>query len=302
MRSVQIGMGVVALLTSGVLNAAVYSVTEFNLWKGGTFADWATSLTDPSLGLNDQFDNGDPLVGPFYTGLTTAANYLPRNFQAGLGLTESGGVLQMDTDFALPSTGAGGASGPAAGLRLLSNVDSSQTNASGGILGLHKSASFAVAAAFELQIPPLTGQYGIRLFDSFSDGTEDNQNDYLDFRVVSTNQGPVVWLRHQDFEQGIAPVLAAHSLAAPAGATQIYLTLAHQQANSGLIDAYYGYRDASGALIGAPVYLASKSIFHGEDFTRVELRAIAPVPEPLSGVMMLAGLGVLAAMGRRARA
>jgi hypothetical protein len=138
--------------------------------------------------------------------------------------------------------------------------------------------------------------YGLRLQDGTA--TLPNQ-DVIDFRVIDRGAGQMaVRLRDQDFVLGTVTNLETVNID-PTGYDTIMLRLARLDTGSNAVTASFQLLSSSGP-DGAPTDLtATGSIFNHVDWTRAGFRSTAPIPEPETYAMLLAGLGLLGFMVRR---
>lgn len=273
--------------------ASAMTVTQVNVYLGGTSADW---LVGGHRWLADGFDNGQPLLGPVYAGGTTAASWqlsaLAPGATVAQAVQESGSALHLDPAFGATAANAVGLSGPSLRLRLMTSVSDPAAS-------LSLDQAFSVSARLSLADLPGVGEtQGIRLSDSFS-----NANDYVELFLQGTDTGTRIVLREQDFLLGTVTALGSAWLQPVSGAAQVVLSLSHGTAGSTAIFGSYNYADASGALL-APSFtgLGVGSAFDGETATRLELRATAlaaAVPEPSAAVLMAGGLLLVGAVRRR---
>lgn len=274
-------------LSTAVLANPVMTVDSLTIFRGGTLADWTQGR---NVLLDDEFNNGDPFSGPLFNGSTTDVStyVLPNDTPMRTGLvTESGGQLRIDPSLAPVSTGASGGTGLSARLRLLTNIADPNR-------GLPLARSFAVAAVFDVDALPGTGQaFGIRLTDNFS-----NNDDVLELSLTA-NHG-LSW-RRQDFLAGTVTNYDFATLSLPAAAEGVLLMLAHPTADDPTIQAGWGFTDADGALIGNSLnfFQTTTNAFNGEVHTRLEFRATQPVPEPSTLALLAGGALVVAATARR---
>lgn len=287
---------VTALLCAAPASAAVqadptYTAMRLRIYKGGF--DPATNII-----FDDPFDNGNPLAGPNFSNGNSSA-YTALNYQTPFGPTEQTSPnrgLLLEPSLGMDTANAVGGPAKSVGVRLQTNIDPNST------VGLKQGALFAVYASFLWQVPT-TGfdQYGVRLTDTTANQTPD---DVLDLRVIGSSVGPKIRFRDQDFAAHTLLDLETTSvLAPPDGTTFVVLGLTHEQVGSTTIRAGYGFRDAQGNLLGNWNWLnQTGTIFTGENFTRVELRAVAAVPEPETYALLLAGLGLLSFYARRRHA
>ena len=281
------------LITGGLAlptSAAVLTALQFNVYRDGTSADW---LLGNNRLLGDGFDNNDPYVGPAYAGSANLAAYslqgLADGADATLAVRETGSALLLDPDYGAVSANAQGGLGTSIRLRLLTNIVDANS-------GLPRSRSFAGALRLSLADMPDAGQaFGLRLSDSFS-----NSNDVIELSASGGANGRTITFRKQDFVAGTVTGLGSAALVAPAGADALVLSISHSTANTDTIFGSYGYADASGALIGnLTTFATSTTAFDGEAYSRFEIRATGPVPEPGTWALLAAGLGGIATLLRR---
>ncbi len=276
----------------GTADAAIVEVDQLRVYRGGSPIDWLAG-TSGTLILDDHMDNGDPLSGPLFTD-GSASLYSVRSLRDAADInkavSEVGGNLVIDPQYALASSNA---SNTGAGLSLGVRLGTDTSNAD---RGLSRTTSFAVGAAFLYQAPAVGYSYGVRLTDAYS-----NSSDIVDLRIANNGTQSYIYLRHQDFAGGTIADYSSVVLDVPVGASYLGLGLAQITGGSGLINGYYAFSDKNGVLLGDIVTIGSTTIFNGEDHTQFELRALAPVPEPESYAMLLAGLGLVGAFARRYR-
>jgi hypothetical protein len=276
-------------LSGAALTASAVTTMKVNylvVYRDGSLANW---LQDQNLLLDEGFDNGDPTIGPAFTG-GAAAGYIPLGASANpQAISESGGQLLMNASLGDISANAVGTDGHSLRLRLLTNINDPN-------LGLPQSRSFGAGISMPLDTLPSTqSNFGMRLSDAFS-----NSNDVIELSVVNGAAGLGVLFRKQDFQNGTITNLGFAALAAPAGASNVVLALVHLQAGSNTIGAAYGYLDGNNELInGLTPFANVATAFNGEVHTRLELRATAPVPEPAGWLMMGIGLAATVAVMRR---
>ena len=278
-------LAVAGLLVAGQVQAGtLMKVNELQVFRDGDVSNW---LQGQNQILLDDFDNGNPLLGPnFASG--DAATYTALGASNPLTVGESGGQLLLDAALADPSAGATGSIGRSVRVRLNTNVADPNR-------GLPLSRSFAVIANLALDaLPDRNAQFGLRLNDSFSD-----TSDLVELSLVHRASGYGVLFRKQDFLGHTINDYDFEALTLPSTASGLLLALVHPLAGSNNIGAAYGFTNASGELIGNLQPLdAIGTAFNGELHTRVELRATAPVPEPGTWALMLGGLAALATTTR----
>ena len=279
---------VAGLMAAGLAQAGtLMKVNELEVYRDGDLADW---LEGQHLLLQDHFGNGDPLLGPNFTG-GDAATYTVLGATNPLTVRENGGKLLMDASLADLSAGATGSVGHSTRVRLNTNITDSNR-------GLPLSRSFAVVANLSLDaLPDLNAQFGLRLSDTFSDSS-----DMVEVSLVHRASGYGVLFRKQDFLNHTITELGFATLAAPTDATGLVLALVHPLAGNQVVGAVYGYTDSGGELLGSlQGFTATTTAFNGELHTRAELRATAAVPEPATWALMLGGVGALAGLRWRRR-
>ncbi len=273
-----------AVGTATALAATPLTALRLNVYRDGAPANW---LAGDNRLLGDEFDNGNPLVGPnFPNGLpaTYTLQGLAAGADASLALREQGGELLLDPTYGAVSANALGQTGHSIRLRL-------QTNVVDANAGLPRSRSFAAALNLSLSALPSVGEtFGLR----FGDIGFGNSSDIIELSVVGSAGGPQIQFRKQNFVAGTITPLGLAALVAPAGAAGLVLALSHPSAGTDLIFGNYGFTAASGALLGNLVTFAdSTTAFQGELHTRIELRATAPVPEPAAWALLAGGLAGL---------
>jgi hypothetical protein len=275
-----------ASASAGPMNA-----TELTLFRDGDKASW---LAGQNVYLNDRFENGDAFHGPAFSN-GDIATYSLRDLAVGadpnLAAKEVGGSLLLDANYAEPTAGASGIFGKSLKLRLSTNITDAGR-------GLNKSRSFAAVVDLSLQNLPALGEtWGLRMNDSFN-----NHNDVIELYVSSKANGNWIQFRKQDFLAQTVTVLDTTALNMPSGATGLVLAISHDIAGSDEIFGNYGYTDDNGLMSGTlQTFATSTTAFHGEDHTRIELRATQAVPEPSGWALWAAGAGVLLTRRRRTR-
>ena len=258
--------------------AQSYYIDDFSIMKdGGTF-------------FHETFSEGvlPPVAPSFMCGTppcySTNGIFVPADL--------AGGKLRLDPlGQGVLTTNAIGTST----LTLSATLKSSNSNDPLNTSGLKSGSTFSVTGIFDL-VAPGTGQYGIRLTDSSSGAPG---RDVLDLRVIDVGAGQMaIRYQVQDFVAGTLSKLQTVNID-PTGHDQIALVLSHV-ANIDAITASFQYLSV-GVLLGAPTVLGTTAnIFtDGNIWTRADFRATAPVPEPETYALMLAGLSVLGVVARR---
>lgn len=165
--------------------------------------------------------------------------------------------------------------------------------------GLKTNTTFSVTGIFDLIPPNPSDKYGIRLEDGHPEQT--NQGASLDLRLGTNASGQFqVSLRSQDFVLGTANTIEAIDIN-PSGYDEIALTLSRADLGNNAITASFQFLSA-GNLIGAPtVFTSTSNIFNYANWAQAAFVAsnTAPVPEPETYAMLLAGLGLLRFVARR---
>lgn len=259
--------------------AVVASIDRFLVTKNGsaffddTFADGFSPPSAPN------FPNGVP-ASYFVQG-----NFVPNS--------ESGGRLAFDSVGFIPTANVLGVPATFATATLLTNIDPANL-----VNGLKSNSTFSVRGVFDYVVP--SGQhlqstsYGVRLTDGGGD-------DVLDLRVLlGPGNTPEVFFRRQDFISETLTILGEVPLPV-SGFDQIALILTRGSLLNNSISASFELL-SGGIPIGPSTVLAmTADIFNGENFTRADFRATAPVPEPSTYALMLAGLIALGGLSRSRR-
>lgn len=256
-----------------------------------------------------------PVIAAFFslTHFSSAYAYMVSidNFS----ITKNGNSFWNDDFSALPSTAdyvINGTVGPVAGGKLTldsSNGPESFAGASGNPLlrhrvlkksntqplpntgGLKSDDMFTVNAIFDLFVPAVPNEfYGITLIDGVS-GVPGNDNVQIIVRRTA-NDNLKIQFRAVDFILDTVTVLEQVDLN-PSGGDQISLTL-NRLTNTGPISASFAYGIA-GVFGSATNFIATQTIFNGEDFTRAQFQAVTPIPLPAT--VWLFGSGLLGLVG-----
>ena len=246
-------------------------------------ADYYVSLDDLSIIKNgsqifrDGFDGGGPPPSaPYFSNGNSTFYFTDGTFVEDI---NSGRLIMVGRNASAPFDSLTGGQAVHSAALLNSNTQPISTSE----LGLKSDANFTVAARFDLSLPEDPGEYyGIRLIDSIGDpvlGVHDN--DYVGVVVRRPiDGGPVeVELIHIDRQAGTFSVLEAHQLNVPPGVDQIVLRLSHDPADPGgsnVVRAAFDLLDG-GVVVGTTIFATSDTIFNGEDWTRAQIVATAPV-------------------------
>jgi hypothetical protein len=244
--------------------------------------------------FNDSFDDGlaPPSAPNFPNGQSASYNVF------GAFSSESGGRLRLASADGGLTFNAIEQSRRTLRSVLVTNVDSANL-----VSGLKVDDTLSVSAIYDLATPtgPLINGYSVRFSDRDAGGVKQT----ADLQVVWRPEGgALVRSLHQDFEANCVCVLDSDSLAAPAGADQIRLTITRPDAGAANFFASWSYL-ANGAVVGGGASATPAVLFQGENFVRAEFLAFeavnAPIPEVSTGWLTLAGLLVAGFAARRAR-
>ena len=263
-----------------------------------TQLDVLTISKNGTVLFSDTFSDGVPppvAPGEFSTYLFPTGTFV-----------ESGGKLTIDSATGPITTNAAGGLARTTRATFSTNIVDSDLST-----GLKSNHTFSVTAVFSL-VPSTIGgdNYGIRLGDRDAFGNVNGGptfgNDFVELRVshsAATGERSVTF-RRQDFQADTIGTLASFPIApATFGANdQIALVLSKDDAASDLITASFAF--LSGGVAGSFTTFGVKSpIFHGENWTRAEFVASqaisAPIPEPQTYALMLAGMGLIGWQLRR---
>jgi VCBS repeat-containing protein len=159
---------------------------------------------------------------------------------------------------------------------LSSNVDPANLT-----LGLKNDDDFTVEARFDLVMPQDPNEaYGVRLTDRIGDptpGVHDNDVLGLSVRRSPDAGGQVeVVLQRTDFSADTITIYESYALNPAPGVDQIVLRLSHDNGDVGVVHAEFDLYD-HGAFASTQTFANTATIFNGENWTRAEFRAIAPV-------------------------
>lgn len=307
MRSLQftarLAIGVAALGWAACAAAFSVNIYDFGITRGDgspVFGDSFTDGLEPPLAPgaaspNFQFFTmmGPPVtnVPPSY--LVPAFNHFPDGSEVG----GAPGYLQMNTALGITSVA------PSTGLltelqraRLNTNTLTDPTNLA---YGLKHTNTFVVTGKFDIINPGPDDKYGYGIALT---NPQASIFDFISLRVAGGPAGPLVLLQEVT---NAGPTPAATSIASvllPASGT-IELRLSHLTTDtstddSRLITAAFRLNGTGSFLELADLTKRAK-IFDTVEFTQAEFRAFAPVPEPQTYLLMLAGIVALGFMARR---
>jgi hypothetical protein len=236
--------------------------------------------------FDDSFDNGTPppqapnlLIAPF-----NSVSYLVTgSFPAG---SEANGRLLLDTSAGAVVMAPGtGVPTLLVRARLLTNSDPASN------LGLKDFHTFTVSGIFDTVPVPVGGGYGIALTDPQTPSV----SNFLSYGVRDLDgMGPKLGLQY--VTPGGSAVIGTE-VPIDIG-RQIELQLARTSTTSDVVSAWWRY-------VGSPTFTqiadpaGDAKIFTASNVTQAEFRIFAPVPEPGTYAMLLAGLGLLVLVARR---
>ena len=272
-----------------------FELDGFAVYKNVSSASFGTpsSLFLAAPIFEDNFDDGNP--PPSAPNFTSAGGSGPASY-ATFGTmgpeSTASGILTMDSSGAqLNSFGT-----PLQQAILKTNVDPLSSS------GLKQgSTNFAVGGLFNLINPGNNiGSYGVR----FTDAGAGNGNDIVSLAVRGRTDGQAL-VQFSTFNNntGIRSLISEQVL--DTSHQQIGLALGYfanqDNANIKAVYAAYFYMDSS---VPSPNFYSmtgSADLFHGENFTRAAFFAngVAPIPEPETYAMMLAGLVLVVSAVRR---
>jgi len=255
--------------------------------------DTFTIVKNGGLLYQDTFD--DNVAPPAAPG--EFATYL---FPTGA-ITESGGKAFFNAASGVLAPNAAGAVASVTRVTFSTNIVPSEST------GLKSDQTFSVRAAYSLLDNTVVGDnYGLRLTDRNALGTVGagtSGDDVLELRVSHLGSGSrQIEFRRQDFLGGLVQPIASFTLTPTffAAYDSVELQLSKGDINSNAISASATFIPAAGPSITVG-FLTTGDAFRGENWTRAELFASqAPIPEPGTYAMMLAGLALVGWQLRRA--
>jgi hypothetical protein len=182
---------------------------------------------------------------------------------------------------------------------LLTNTDPSDT-----VRGLKPNHTFTVGGLFDLVAPPVARDgYGISLKDTTGPAPgQATAGQVWSIFVGRIGSGALgIHLILQDYTAHTISLIASSPL--DFSHEQILLTFDRDDTSNSLAHAGWQYFD-SGGPNGEPNFLGNATIFQSQQWVRTDFftnQETPVIPAPASGLLILAGLGVLAAMRRRAQ-
>ena len=210
-------------------------------------------------------------------------------------VSESGGRLIMDQSGGIIGYNASSQPRVYQSVQLNSNASTTQdTSSPDYALGLKSWHNFYASATFDYSVPSPGLVYGLRLAD-FAQGSTTSGNDTA-FLIIYGGGSPQISFYQQNYVLGTVNLLdSTNLLSTPFD--QVQLVLSHA-ANSNQVSASWTYL-LGGVAQGIGSFSSTATLFSDEPFTRASLMVSAPIPEPESWALMLAGLGMIGAIARR---
>ena len=223
--------------------------------------------------FHDGFDGGGPPPSaPYYIGTGFTGSYFTDAATGGTFIEDAAnGRLIMAGRFGsdiLDAVPTGQIIHHAATL----NTNTQPLNVS--TLGLKSDDDFEVVGRFDLSLPEDPGEnYGIRLHD----GADSNDIIRLEVRRSTDPGNPVqVALTRLDLSANTFTIDETITLSPPAGVDQIVLRLSHDADAPGIIHAAFDLYD-HGSFVSTTDFTTTETIFHGEDWTQVQIVATEAV-------------------------
>jgi PEP-CTERM motif len=315
-KSLRLVAMITALTAAGLANAA----SEFNLRNAGLKVNWSVVPDDATLGYDDWFNNNDPQTGGAYFGgpTTPAPLYSVQGSVAGAESTPGdftiGGAAVGQLKFSQAN-----ATAPAPLVINGSNY-TDQTNrilllnpVGAGPLTTRFRSNFEADAAWSFVTPDVNTRYGMRLNDS----TGGSFDDVISLDIINAGGNAAAQMRRiagvgssrtiteiYTFDLSSA-LFNGYSLGDVTIASMHMYYYGNSQPVEGQVELYKVTNGGADiALVGDLLFSHRYEIFHGEDFTRLQIGAnwTTPVPEPATYALMALGLAGVAGVARRRQA
>lgn len=279
------------LLQSGVASAVVTNLYEFRVQKGANTEWWLDNFADGSPPPTSPFNNA-------FAGATCQLSQPYLCYSVG-GVfpndSETGNRLTLDSAQGAATTNALGAPRLSQRALLISNTDSgNSTN------GLKRNHDFQVSGIFDLSIPiDNSSGYGIRLEDSATGHAASDQAALYLQRDSSGTLG--IQFQDSNFVAGTRDIVDSAGITGTEG-QRLRLFLTHA-ADSNVVTGAYQFENAG--IWGVTHTFANPATIFGtvgdaDLWTRASFSAFqAPIPEPGTYALMLAGLGLVGWQLRR---
>lgn len=267
--------------------------------------EWSRADAGLQVTYTDHFDDGDPLTGPNFrlggTPVASTGRYFVTTRSGGTPAagSEALGKLHFAWDDMSDSYFGGNVDGRVMHYFLGTGTQYTPDNGTPLInRGLFKANDFRYTTVWDFRLGADSDNVRSRLTDAFPDHPS---NDLIDLSVRTTAEGFKVRQRRLFVaEGGTDQDLWTEDLGAWLGQfDQIALSFLHV-AGADFVTTHYALLDAGNVVHEST--LGELTLYHGEDWTRASFGSFAlsaPIPEPASVALMLAGLGVLGASARR---
>lgn len=252
--------------------------------------DSFTIVKNGSILFQDDFSDGiAPPAAPGIYG--EFATYL---FPVGV-ITESNGKAYLNASLGELRPNAEGAPSSVTRTTFSTNIVASEST------GLKSNQTFSVSATYTfLDVMSARDTYGIRLTDRDALGNVgigSSGNDVIELRISrsDTNATRLQFRRQNFIDQQIDDIAAFNATSLLTNFETVELKLSKTDVGSNAITATATFIDLDGVLENQVVTFGSTTpAFHGENWTRAELYASqAPIPEPQTYAMLLAGLALV---------